>query len=208
MELVFDCLDIVPDRYAASPTLNARIRIAETTTEQVHAIALRAQIRIEPQRRSYTPEQREVLYDVFGEPHQWGETLRPIQFANVSYSVPGFTGSVEIDLPILCSYDLEVAAGRLFDALDDGVVPLLFLFSGTVFLRGSSGFEVAQVPWDKEATYGFPAKRWRDLVDHFFPGQGWLRLDRDTIDIVRRLKSERGLATWDEAVRAMFEGPP
>jgi hypothetical protein len=47
-DLVFDCIDGQPDRYAAVPTLQLKLRISETTGEQVHAIALRCQIRIEP----------------------------------------------------------------------------------------------------------------------------------------------------------------
>lgn len=205
MQLVFDCLDVTPDRFAASPLLNARIRISETTGDQIHAMALRCQIRIEPQRRTYTDLQREVLYDVFGEPRQWGDTLRPLQLANVSCSVPSFSGSIEVDLPIPCSYDLEVTAGRLFDALEDGEIPLLFLFSGTVFLRGESGFEIAQVPWDKETTFRFPATRWRELIDMFYPGEGWLRLNRDTIDELRQFKNSRALPTWDNTVETLLK---
>lgn len=205
MELVFDCLDVAPDRFAAAPTLVARIRIAETSGETIHSIGLRAQIRIEPQLRSYTDAQKAALYDVFGEPRQWGDTLRPIQFANVSHSVQGFSGSTEIGLPIPCSYDLEVAYGRFFDALDDGEIPMLFLFSGSVFVRGSSGFEVIQVPWDKEATFRFPAHRWRQLVDLYFPGQGWLRLDTETIEALGQFKAKRGLPTWGNTIDALLK---
>ena len=54
-DLVFDATDAQPDRYAAVPTLLVKLRISETTGAQVHAIALRCQIRIEPQRRRYSP---------------------------------------------------------------------------------------------------------------------------------------------------------
>ena len=47
--------------------------------------------------------------------------------------VPRFTGSTEIDLPVPLSYDLEIGATRYFAGLDGGEVPLLLLFSGTVF---------------------------------------------------------------------------
>ncbi len=42
-ELVFDCLDVTPLAYAAEPTLNVRVRVAETTGVQIHVIALRCQ---------------------------------------------------------------------------------------------------------------------------------------------------------------------
>ncbi|HEY8558710.1 MAG TPA: DUF6084 family protein, partial [Actinomycetes bacterium] len=93
-DLVFDCVDGQPDRYAAVPTLQLKLRISETTGAQVHAIALRCQIRIEPQRRRYSPDEADGLLELFGEPPRWGDTLKPMQFATVSLMVPSFTGSI------------------------------------------------------------------------------------------------------------------
>lgn len=204
-ELVFDCVDMVPDPYAASPLLNARLRIAETTGVAIHCLALRSQIRIEPQRRRYTEDEQERLYDLFGHPDQWGETLRPIQFANVSLMVPGFAGSIDLDLPIPVSFDLEVGFGRYFHALESGHVPLLFLFSGTTFVKTDGGFAIEQVPWDKETTFQLPAQRWRETMDTYFPGEGWLRLGHSTLDDLRRFKSARGIPTWDMTVSALLK---
>ena len=64
--------------------------------------------------------------------------------------VPGFTGSTELDLPVPFTYDLEIAATRYFASLDDGEVPLLLLFSGTVFGSADGRLRVQQVPWSKE----------------------------------------------------------
>jgi hypothetical protein len=75
-DLVFDCVDAQPDRYAAVPTLQLKLRISETTGAQVHAIGLRCQIRIEPQRRRYSPQEADGLLELFGEPPRWGDTLR------------------------------------------------------------------------------------------------------------------------------------
>jgi hypothetical protein len=204
-DLVFDCIDGQPDRYAAVPTLQLKLRISETTGAQVHAIALRCQIRIEPQRRRYSPEEAGGLLELFGEPPRWGDTLKPMQFATVSLMVPGFTGSVEADLPVPCTYDFEVAAAKYLHALGDGEVPLLLLFSGTVFTKGISGFSVTQVPWHKEATYRLPVSVWREIMDRFFPGSGWLRVRRDTLDALQRFKAVRALPTWDDALEALFK---
>ncbi len=203
--LVFDCIDVRPDRYAAGPTLLFKMRVAETTGSAIHSIALRCQMRIEPHRRSYSDEEKERLYDVFGEPSRWGDTLKPFQLASISHNVVGFTGSAEFDIPVPCTYDLEVASGRFFEAIGDGEIPLLLLFSGTVFVRTEGGFQVEQVPWDKEATYRLPAKVWREMIDLFFPGEGWLRLDTVTIDGLRDFKAERGLPTWDMAIEALLK---
>ncbi|HXF56496.1 MAG TPA: DUF6084 family protein [Actinomycetota bacterium] len=205
-ELVFDCLEARPDRYAASPTLLFRLRIAETTGEPIHAIALRCQIRIEPHRRRYSEREAEGLLDLFGEPSRWGETLKPLQFAYVDRMVPGFRGSTEVELPVPCTYDLDVAAAKYFQALEDGEIPLLLLFSGSVFSAGPTGFAVHQVPWHKEASYRLPVRVWRELMDLHFPGTGWVRLRRETLDRLHRFRARRALPTWDEAVEALLKG--
>jgi uncharacterized protein DUF6084 len=204
-DLVFDCIDGQPDRYAAVPTLQLKLRISETTGAQVHAIALRCQIRIEPQRRRYSAQEADGLLELFGEPPRWGDTLKPMQFATVSLMVPGFTGSCEVDLPVPCTYDFEVAAAKYLHALGDGEVPLLLLFSGTVFTKGLSGFSVEQVPWHKEATYRLPVSVWREIMDRFFPGSGWIRIRRDTLDALQRVKAVRALTTWDDVLEALFK---
>ena len=62
-----------------------------------------------------------------------------------------------------CSSDFSLAATKYFAALDDGDVPLCFLFSGTVFYEaGDAALQVAQIPWDKEAVFRLPAATWRD----------------------------------------------
>ncbi|MFE3454730.1 DUF6084 family protein [Nonomuraea sp. NPDC059194] len=204
VELGFTCLDAGADRYAAAPTLRFSMRITEAGGNAVNAIALRCQIRIEPQRRGYSDAEAGLLADLFGARSRWGETLRPLQFANVSMIVPGFTGSTEVDLQVPVTYDLEVAAGKYFAALDDGEIPLLLLFSGTVFARTPTGFSVEQVPWDREARHGLPVAVWRELMDRYFPGEGWLRLSRDTLRDLHRFKSDQALATWDDTLRALL----
>lgn len=203
-ELAFECLDVMPDRWAAVPTLLFRLRVSELTGTPVEAVALRCQIRLEPQRRRYAAAEAERLRDLFGEPSRWSETLRPMQFAYVDRVIGGFVGQTEVDLPVTCTYDLEVAAARYFSALEGGEIPLL-LFSGTVFYAGPGGFTVEQIPWHKEAAYRLPVAVWRELMDLYFPGSGWLRLRRDTIERLGRFKADRALPTWDDALNALLE---
>jgi hypothetical protein len=54
--LTFSVLDIVAEPYTVGPQLTARLRIEESSDTVIHAIALRCQVRIEPQRRSYSDE--------------------------------------------------------------------------------------------------------------------------------------------------------
>ncbi len=207
-ELVFECVDVVPDRYAAAPTLLFRLRIRELTETPVQALALRCQIRVEPQKRRYSAAEAERLLDLFGQPSRWSDTLRPMQFAYVDKLIPGFVGQTEVDLPVVCTYDLEVAAGRYFSALEGGEIPLLLLFSGTVFYGGPQGFTVEQIPWHKEAACRLPVGVWQELMDTHFPGSGWLRLRRETIDRLGKFKAGRALPTWDDALNALLDLVP
>ncbi|MFJ6752598.1 MULTISPECIES: DUF6084 family protein [unclassified Streptomyces] len=203
-DLSFTCTSVRADRYAAGPTLVFRLRITAAADDaRVHAIALRCQIRIEPARRGYDPDEAAALADLFGERSRWGSTLQPLQFAQVSLVVPGFTGETEVDLPVPCTYDMDVAASRYFQALRDGEVPLLMLFSGTVF-AGAGGFRVEPVPWDKEAPFRMPVPVWQEMREAHFPGCGWLRLPRETLDALLAFRSRRALPSWEAAVEALL----
>jgi Family of unknown function (DUF6084) len=205
-ELSFECVDVRPEPYALAPLLSFKVRITESDGEPVHAVALRCQIRVEPRRRRYSPAEEERLLDLFGEPSRWGETLNPFLFANVSYIVPAFSGSVDVDLPVQCTYDFEVAAAKYFAGLQNGEIPLLLLFSGTVFSRGETGFSVQQIPWHHESTYRLPVSVWRELMDLHFPNSGWIRVRRDTLDALQRFKATRALTSWDQALEELLGG--
>ncbi|MFE6056666.1 DUF6084 family protein [Kitasatospora sp. NPDC056446] len=205
--LGFSCTGVRSDPYAASPTLVFRLRITAPPDTPVHALMLRCQLRIEPGRRSYGEPEGGRLADLFGERERWANTLHPIQFATVPLMVPGFTGETETDLPVPCSYDLEVASARYFRALDGGEVPLLLLFSGTAF-AGPGGFRVTPVPWDKEASVRMPVRVWREAVDQHFPGCGWLRLPDGLMDELLAYRSRRALPSWEATVRELLTAAP
>jgi hypothetical protein len=204
-ELVFDCVGAEPERYGAAPTLLFKLRIAETSGGSVGAIALRCQIRIQPHLRRYSTAEEEGMLDLFGDRSRWGDTLKPLQFANVSMMVPAFRGSVEVDLPVLCTYDFEVSAAKYFHSLEDGEIPLLLLFSGTVFEKGDTGLSVSPVPWHKEASYRLPVAAWRELMDLYFPESAWIRMRRDTLDALQAFKSRAVLPTWDDTLHALLK---
>ena len=204
MELGFACVEARAERYAAAPTLTLGLRVTEATGQRVGAIALRCQLRIQPHQRAYSPGEADGLRDLFGERGRWGETLKPIQFATVPVMVPAFQDSVVVDVPVPCTYDLEVAASRYLDALDGGDVPLLLLFSGTVFANGDGALSVEQVPWHHECAYRLPVSVWRAAMDAHFPNSAWLRLHRDTMAELGRFKSDRALATWEETIQVLL----
>jgi hypothetical protein len=204
-QLIFACTEAVAERYTAAPTLSFKLTITESTGAAVHAIALRCQIRIEPQRRRYSAAEARRLNDLFGDTSRWADTVKPIQFAMVSTMVPGFSSLTEIDLPVPCTYDLEVASARYLQGLDDGTIPLVLLFSGTVFLAQDEGFSVELIPWSCEAAYRMPVSVWRDLVDAHFPGSAWLRCSRETLDALSQYKATHALPTWDATLQALLE---
>ncbi|MET0729317.1 MAG: DUF6084 family protein [Acidimicrobiales bacterium] len=194
-----------PDPYAAVPTLVLRLRIEAPDSEPVHAMVLRAQIRIEPQRRRYSDAEGARLLELFGEAQQWGESLRPFLWTHVSTTVAEFTGAVEVDLPVPCTYDFEVAAAKYLHSLGDGEIPIVLLFNGTVFSLRDGGLVVQPVPWNVEAEHRLPVAVWRATMDAFFPHSGWIRLRRETIDDLTRYKAERALTSWDDAFERLLK---
>ncbi|WP_280474187.1 DUF6084 family protein [Nocardia asiatica] len=202
----FAVLEMKPEPYAVAPILSARVGIAALAEEPVHAIALRAQVRIEPFRRAYSDDEGAGLVDLFGPRERWHETQRSFLWMHCATMVPSFTGGAEVDLPMPCTYDFEVSGSKYLHALRDGVVPLLFLFSGTVFIRGSSGFAVQQIPWDREDKFDMPVSVWRDLMAAHFPNAGWVRLRNDTLQALAAYKSGHGLLGFDDAVTRLLTG--
>jgi hypothetical protein len=199
-ELSFDCIEARPERYAVVPSMTLRLRISETTGQQIDAIALRCQLRIEPARRSYNEAEAQRLNDLFGDTQRWADTLKPLQFTTVSIMVPGFTGSTEIDLPVPFTYDLDIGSTRYFAGLEGGEVPLLLLFSGTIFGSAEGRLQVQQVPWSKETSYRLPMTTWRAAIDAHFPNSAWIKMSRQTLDELQRFKTSRALSTWDATV--------
>jgi hypothetical protein len=207
-EYRFTVLDVVAEPYAVVPALTARLRVEETTGQRIHAIALRCQIRIEPRRRPYEQPEEEALLGLFGERERWADTLQPFQWMQCAATVPGFSGGTDVDLVLPCTYDLEVIGSRYLHALQAGDVPLTFLFSGTVFIRGETGFAVEQVPWSCEARYAMPVTVWRQMIESYYPNTGWVRLSSDVLVELAAYRARNGLVSWDETMLKLLAGEP
>jgi hypothetical protein len=208
LDLTFDVEKAEPVRFAAAPLLAFTLRLAQATAVEpvpVHAVALRCQLRIEPTRRRYDGGEPERLLDLFGEQHRWGQTLRSMLWTHASVTVPAFSGSTSVDLPVPCSYDFNVAATKYFGALEGGDIPLCLLFSGTIFYEGEDGaLQVAPIPWEKEANYRLPVQVWQEMMEHYYPNSAWLCLRKDVFDRLHRYKSRRGLPTWEQALESLL----
>jgi hypothetical protein len=207
-DLDFGVADAEVLPFAASPTMLFKLHIQNAVVaEQIHSIMLRAQVRIEPTRRHYDPETEARLLELFGAPHQWGETLRSLLWTHATTIVPRFSGRTIAELPIVCTYDFEVAAAKYFYALEDGAVPLLFLFSGTVFYTHSEGgLQIAQIPWEKEAAFRLPVRLWKEMMERYFPNSAWLRVRKDVFDRLYAYKARHALPTWEDALDHLLQG--
>jgi hypothetical protein len=204
----FEVLDIVAEPYAVAPQLTARLRITNSDGRRIHAIALRCQVRVQPQRRRYDETEQLGLRGLFGEPSRWGDTLKPFQWMQTNTTVQGFAGETEVDLPLPCTYDLDVIGTRYLHALGAGDMPLDFLFSGTVFLRGNTGFEVEPVPWACEAGYALPVSVWHDMMASYFPNSGWLRVGSDVLGELTAYRTRHDLISWDETLQRLLRAEP
>jgi hypothetical protein len=204
--LSFEVLGARAEPHAAVPTLALRLRLTEADAQPVHAVALRCQLMIEPQKRRYEPEEQARLVELFGETPRWGETLRPFLWTNVATTIGGFVGSTEVDLLVPCTYDMEVAGTKYLHALADGSeIPLLLLFSGTTFSRRGNGMSVAPVAWHEDARYRLQVAVWRDMMDRYFPNSGWLTVGRPVLDALTRFKASRALITWDQTLEILLK---
>ena len=200
-ELSFAIAGARAEPYAAAPLLSLRLRVAETSGVPVHAITLSVQVRIEPQQRRYDARESGALVELFGPPERYGDTLRTLLWTHVSATVLALEGETELDLAVPCSYDFDVAANKYLRALEDGEIPLVVQFSGTVFVRADDGGVAAElVPWSCEARYRLPVAVWRATMDAFFPNSAWIRIDRDTFDELYAFKCAGGFPTWEAAL--------
>jgi hypothetical protein len=205
-DLEFGAIDAELLPYAAAPTLLFKLPIRNAVEgEEIHSIMLRAQIRLEVTRRHYNAETEARLLELFGPPERWGQTLHSMVWTHTTAIVPRFTTSTVAEVPVVCSYDFDVAASKYFYALEDGEIPLIFLFSGTVFYAGGDGMmQIAQIPWEKEAQYRLPVRVWKQMMEHYFPNSAWLRVRKDVFDQLYAYKAQHGLPTWEATLEELL----
>ena len=189
---------------AATPQITFKVLTTNADPGMVHSIALRAQVQIEPVRRRYAAAEQEHLKELFGEPERWSQTLQPLLWANVNIAVGPFTGSTVIDVGVPCTFDFNVAVTKYIYGLENGEIPTTLLFSGTVFYAGQVGLQVAQIPWDRSATYRMPVQVWRRMMDLYYPNTAWITLRRDVFERLYEFKSRHGIATWEQTLERML----
>lgn len=186
---------------SAVPSLAFRLALARTGGGTVRSVSLTTDVRIDVAHRGYDRADRLVMARLFGQPEQWATSMRPLTWARVTMVVPAFGERTEIDLPVPCSRDMELAVTSYFHGVRDGEIPLDFLFSGTVFHDGPDGrLRTAQISWDKDTAFRLPSGLWQEVTGRYDGGTSWLPLSPGTYGELTAHRDRHALTGWDETV--------
>jgi hypothetical protein len=191
--------------HAVIPTLSFRLRL-DAGDREVRSVTLNVQLRIDATRRRYERDDEERLLELFGARERWGRTLRSLMWANVSVTVPRFSGHTHVALHVPATYDFEVVAAKYLNALEGGEVPLELLFSGTLFYQAEDGrLQASPLSWETEAPAMLPVAVWRKAIETAFPGDAWLRLPRDSFNRLWTYRAANAFPSWEATLDALLE---
>ncbi len=206
-ELAFRVEGAEVERFAAAPLIRLRLHVTNVEPAvRIRNVLLQCQIRIEATRRFYGSAEQSRLRELFGEPKDWSHTLRSLLWTHVNVTVPAFAGECIVDLPVPCSYDFNLAIAKYFYGLDAGEVPLLLLFSGTVFYDNAAGaLQLDQIAWSKEANFRLPVSLWQEMTAHYYPDGTWLCLSRAVFERIYGYKRAHGFLTFEQALESLLD---
>jgi hypothetical protein len=201
----FEVLAATARRHAAAPAIEFDVHVSEPSGRQVYAIALTAQVMLEPGRRRYDAATHERLEELFGRGDGWA-TPNNVLWHQADALVPSFTGATTFRVAVPVSMDMEVSSAKYLNGLEDGEVPLGFNFNGTIHYREDDGrVQLSLVPWSCSAPFRMPVAVWRDAVEHYFPHARWITLHAETLAALEAAKRARGLPTLDATVARLLE---
>jgi hypothetical protein len=187
------------------PLMQFEVTATNSSPHKILSVLLHAQIQIQSPQRAYNAQEKENLIELFGTPERWGQTLRNRLWTSADTTLGSFTETAAATFSIPCTYDLSFAATKYFHALEGGEVPLLFLFSGTIFYEGTeSQLQVQPISWNKESVYKLPLSAWQNLIEQHFPKSAWIYLDRDVFDRLYSSKRQHGDATWEQTIERLL----
>ena len=206
-ELAFAVEGAEAERFAAAPLIHLRLRVSNDSSGlAIRNVMLQCQVRIEPARRKYEAAEQARLVELFGEPERWSRTLQSLLWANTSVLVPAFDSACVVALPLPCTFDFNVAVTKYVHGLEAGEVPLVLLFSGTVFYDDGAGLQIGQIPWTQEVRYRLPVAVWQSMMTHYYPDSAWLRLPSDVFERLRRYREQHGLVDWERTLDHLLKG--
>ncbi|MDG3005447.1 DUF6084 family protein [Paludisphaera mucosa] len=207
-DLSFHIEGVEPVLFAASPLLAFKTRVTNRIAgERVRSGMLRCRVDIDPARRVHDADERDRLHDLFDRPERWGRTLRALPWAEVVLYLPSFQDSVVVDVLVPCSGDLELSTTRYLFGLRGGDVNVGLSFRGTVLHDSNDrGLQVALTVQDEASRVRLPLNTWREMMDHYYPNSGWLRLRSDLYERLSRHKTLGGHATLEQALDSLLTG--
>ncbi|MGH8282925.1 MAG: DUF6084 family protein [Gammaproteobacteria bacterium] len=205
-ELDIKIVSVEPAAHAAVPTLFFKLTIGQGKTPvPIQSISLQCQIRIDARKRLYKPAEKARLSDLFGEPERWSQTLHNMLWTHATMTIPAFEGDCEVNLPVPCSFDFNVAATKYFHGLEFDAIPLLMLFSGSVFYRDEEGaLAMELISWSKESNYRLPIAVWQDMMEIYYPNQTWLCVNRQVFEALYEYKRRHGYTGFDEVLTSLL----
>jgi hypothetical protein len=205
-ELDFEISGVEAAANGLIPLMQFRVAAKNSSPEKIHSILLHAQIQIQSPQRTYNPREKENLSELFGTPERWGQTLRNRLWTSADTTFGGFGERAEATFSVPCTYDLSFAATKYFHALEEGEIPLLFLFSGTIFYAAANGqLQVQPISWNKESVFRMPLAVWEKMMQQHFPNSAWIYLHRDIFNRLYEFKRNHGDATWEKTIERLLE---
>lgn len=204
-ELEFEVVSAAVQRFAVQPMMEFELVVRNSGRCQPRSVILQSQIRIEAQRRAYTVDEQARLKELYGPPRGGTRALRSLLWTHVGIGVPFYGDAIRIKLPVPCSYDFNLAVAKYLYGIEGGEIPLLFLFSGTVFYEDPAGrVQIEQIAHDRDAAFSLPVALWQSLMDHYYPNTAWLQLSRRVFDRIDRYKREHGFLSWEETIASLI----
>jgi hypothetical protein len=137
-----------------------RFSLAALAESPVQAIALRAQVMIEPAVRVYDDGERAALEPLFGTPERWGSTTQPFLLGHGEADVDAFETTATFSLDVPFPAQSEASPVAYLQALDGGDVALALHFTGRLH-RGSG---IVQISWDECARLRVPVATFAPLL--------------------------------------------
>jgi hypothetical protein len=198
-------VDVAAEPHAATPTLRFDLEIESRNGVRVRSAMITAQVRIAADRRPYDATEQARLADVFGGADQWSTALRSFYWTHATFVVPPFDERTVVGLLVPCTFDFEVVAAKYLHSVVNGVVPLELLFSGSVFYSDDEGLlKTTRLNWATEASFRFPVRVWKEMIDHYFPESAWIRMRRDAFDRLCAYKTQRALTSWEQTIDTLL----
>ena len=195
MKLEFAARRARAEPRSAAPVIRLPVEVRAPGTK-IEALVLRARVQIEPWKRVAGALEKELLRELSG--------TQPLQWADVGITLCSFAEATTFEIPISCTYDMQVAATKYLTAVVRGDIPVRVFFNGTAFFASENGFLVEPLSWDCECEAMVPVQVWRDAMDACFAGQAWMRVDRATFDALARYRVSRGFDNWDRTLEYLL----